>query len=379
MLFIGLNPSTADEERDDPTVNRCIDFARTWGYGGMYIANLFAFRSKDPKEMMKAQDPIGPENDAWLEKLSKSAPLIVAAWGNEGGHRQRSSAVRRMIPHLHCLSVNDNGEPGHLLYLPANNRPRPMPQCHGEYLDEALVEAYVSGFYGFGRWDAKVWFVGVEEAGGCRKEEVQKRLGGWNYCGRNEIEDAPIFYPLCGNSSWHGDRAIVQATWGQLIGMLLLARGQDDSEDAILDYQCSTFGSTTGETCLAELLPLPSPNTGDWKYAEWSTLPWLKSRAAYFSAIAPLREKELKRRIEMHSPQVVIFYGLELPGGISLLPKWSSIAGGWFHQGLSDKKLLLWRESGKTAYFVTRHPVAESDECFREIGRHLRDTHGHRF
>ena len=92
-MFVGLNPSTADETDDDPTIRRCIVFAKDWGYGGLCMANLFAYRATDPSNMFSAQDPIGPQNDVWLERLAKDAGIVVAAWGNHGGHLGRSKIV----------------------------------------------------------------------------------------------------------------------------------------------------------------------------------------------------------------------------------------------------------------------------------------------
>lgn len=124
-MFIGLNPSTADERVDDPTLRRTMDFARRWGYGGVGNGNLFAFRATDPKDMMAADDPVGPENDAWLDRLAAEAGLVVAAWGNGGGFLGRSQAIRSRLENLHCLKVNASGEPAHPLYQRADTRPVP--------------------------------------------------------------------------------------------------------------------------------------------------------------------------------------------------------------------------------------------------------------
>ncbi len=126
VMFIGLNPSTADETMDDPTLRRTMDFARRWGYGGVGNGNLFAYRATDPKAMMGAADPVGPDNDAWLQRLAAEAGLVVAAWGNDGGFQERSAAVRAMLPELHCLKVNASGEPAHPLYQRADTVPRPF-------------------------------------------------------------------------------------------------------------------------------------------------------------------------------------------------------------------------------------------------------------
>lgn len=117
VMFVGLNPSTADETQDDPTIRRCIAFAKAWGYAGLCMTNLFAFRATDPKDMRAAAEPIGPANDEHLRTLADGAGVIVAAWGANGTHLGRDVAVRKMLPALHCLALTKGGHPGHPLYL----------------------------------------------------------------------------------------------------------------------------------------------------------------------------------------------------------------------------------------------------------------------
>lgn len=124
--FIGLNPSTADENDLDPTLRRIRSFCEREGLGGFIMLNLFAFRSTDPKRMLAAEDPVGPENDRWIESVCRSAHLVVAAWGNHGSHQNRDLHVARMLGHagvtLRCLGTNANGSPKHPLYVPGNAR-----------------------------------------------------------------------------------------------------------------------------------------------------------------------------------------------------------------------------------------------------------------
>jgi hypothetical protein len=124
-MFIGLNPSTADEENDDPTVRRCIAFAKSWGFDGLCMTNLFAYRSTDPVVMLAQDDPIGPDNDRTLTDLGIAAGVVVAAWGVRGVHRGRGEAVRRMLPNIHYLRLTRDGHPGHPLYLPKTLMPHP--------------------------------------------------------------------------------------------------------------------------------------------------------------------------------------------------------------------------------------------------------------
>ena len=125
-MFIGLNPSTADETEDDPTIRRCIGFAKDWGFGGLCMVNLFAYRATDPGDMMSSEDPVGPENDIWLKKLPADAGIIVAAWSNGGSYLGRSKEIVRMLPNLKCLKMNKSGEPAHPLYLPSSATPTGM-------------------------------------------------------------------------------------------------------------------------------------------------------------------------------------------------------------------------------------------------------------
>jgi hypothetical protein len=126
VLFIALNPSTADDRVDDPTIRRCIGYARDWGFGGLNVANLFAFRATHPADLKAADDPVGPRNDWWLRKLSAEAELVVAGWGNHGRFMNRADAVRHHLESIHCLKMNRSGEPAHPLYLRKSLRPRLM-------------------------------------------------------------------------------------------------------------------------------------------------------------------------------------------------------------------------------------------------------------
>ena len=117
VMFIGLNPSTADEVQDDPTVRRCIRFAQRWGYGGFCMTNLFAFRATDPKEMKAQEEPIGPLNDEWLVEIAQGAGIVVAAWGVHGVHMNRENRVINILEDLCCLGITKEGHPRHPLYM----------------------------------------------------------------------------------------------------------------------------------------------------------------------------------------------------------------------------------------------------------------------
>lgn len=123
-IIIGLNPSTADEVQDDPTIRRCVGFAQREGCGRLIMLNLFAFRATDPKVMKAAADPVGPDNDLHLmqETTAPGTRLVIAAWGTHGKFRGRGGKVKwllRTVP-MYALNVTKDGHPGHPLYLPAD-------------------------------------------------------------------------------------------------------------------------------------------------------------------------------------------------------------------------------------------------------------------
>lgn len=123
-MFIGLNPSTADEVVNDRTVSRCIQFAKDWGYGALCMTNLFAFRATDPEVMKAHPEPVGKDTDAVLVALAKNAGVVVAAWGNDGKHLGRAQQVVSFLPNLHCLKVTKEGQPNHPLYLSKALKPK---------------------------------------------------------------------------------------------------------------------------------------------------------------------------------------------------------------------------------------------------------------
>jgi hypothetical protein len=115
-----LNPSTADESADDPTIRRCIGFARGWGYGGLEVVNLFALRATDPRELRRSSDPIGLSNDAYLRDAAARAGAMVIAWGAHGVFRSRGAAALELLSpraRLLALGWTNGGEPRHPLYL----------------------------------------------------------------------------------------------------------------------------------------------------------------------------------------------------------------------------------------------------------------------
>jgi len=124
MLFIMLNPSTADAVDDDPTIRRCTSFAQRENCGMIEVVNLFAFRATDPKELKTAEEPIGADNDEIIVMAAEEADIIVCAWGTNGALYERNEKVISLLQSVEkpimCLGKTKDGHPKHPLYLPAN-------------------------------------------------------------------------------------------------------------------------------------------------------------------------------------------------------------------------------------------------------------------
>lgn len=128
VLFVMLNPSTADAETDDATIRRCVRFARDWGYARLAVGNLYAYRATDPNALGEVEDPVGPENDDWLLELQGSGATI-AAWGANAWARRRECEAIALLTYggslgLDCLGQTKSLAPRHPLYVPATARPR---------------------------------------------------------------------------------------------------------------------------------------------------------------------------------------------------------------------------------------------------------------
>lgn len=129
LLFVMLNPSTADERVLDPTVRRCLGYAMAWGYGRMDVVNIFAVRSTDPSELYHNEDPVGADNNAAITQAANEADMVIAAWGNHGEFKNRGrqvSALLRGIKPLYALGMTKLAQPKHPLYLSKDLKPFSM-------------------------------------------------------------------------------------------------------------------------------------------------------------------------------------------------------------------------------------------------------------
>ncbi len=117
VVFIGLNPSTADEVKNDPTVSRMISFSKSLSFGSVSVCNLFAFRATRPSNLKKAEDPIGKDNDKFIFSEIKNADKVIACWGNHGKFLNRSNDFLKNLDNFNHFGFTKIGEPRHILYL----------------------------------------------------------------------------------------------------------------------------------------------------------------------------------------------------------------------------------------------------------------------
>lgn len=128
VQFVMLNPSTATERQNDPTVERCERRARALGHGGLCVTNIFAWRDTDPRRMRRAGDPIGPRNDDILREAATEADITICAWGTHGAHLQRGAEVLALLratgAPLYHLGLSQGGHPKHPLYIAYRQTPQ---------------------------------------------------------------------------------------------------------------------------------------------------------------------------------------------------------------------------------------------------------------
>ncbi|MCV7255651.1 DUF1643 domain-containing protein [Mycobacterium hackensackense] len=129
LAWVMLNPSTADGSTNDPTIRRCIAFAKAWGFGGITVVNLYALRATDPKQLWQHADPVGPDNDAELANVAECYSLVMLAWGSNAAPG-RAADVLRILSRVYdrsgklaVLGWTKGGQPRHPLYVRADTHP----------------------------------------------------------------------------------------------------------------------------------------------------------------------------------------------------------------------------------------------------------------
>jgi hypothetical protein len=232
-----------------------------------------------------------------------------------------------------------------------------------DLFDDQLLSEFIQNFYGYGNYSGQFWFIGMEEGGGNSFSEINNRLSAWANRGRNELEGLAEYHKDIGLMDWFNEKPRLQSTWNKLIRILLSSSGKIPTTEQVREYQKTLLGRLIGDTCLLELLPLPSPSIGQWLYAQYSQLPHLRDRETYRQECIASRIIHLQDRINQYQPKVVIFYSL------SYQEYWKKIAGVDFLLQGSDKILTGRNES--TLFVMTKHPAAQgvTSEYFHQVGQ----------
>jgi hypothetical protein len=179
-------------------------------------------------------------------------------------------------------------------------------------LDDALLEAFARGFFGYGDHRARYWFVGMEEGGGGSEEEIKRRLEAWDSRGRRELEDLAGFHEAFGGDEKWFRKRNVQPTWGRLIRIFLAAEGIEADLETVRNYQCDRLARSGSAMALLEVMPLPSPTIAHWLYKSMTISTLFRSRAGY-EALRQVRLQRIQELINTHRPPFVITYGGSRP------------------------------------------------------------------
>lgn len=228
-------------------------------------------------------------------------------------------------------------------------------------LDADRLRAFMRTFYGYGNWNAPLWFVGMEEGGGADLKEIAVRLASWD---GSELMDIREFHRGLQGIDWFAERPRLQSTWSKLIRIALCAEQAPCSGEAARKYQRDDLAKGTGRTALIELLPLPSRSLGDWIYAELN-LPELADRDQYSEHLKDRRIRTIRARIDEYRPAAVVFYGL------ACRSDWQKIADAEFEFTATSRHGVA--QTGSTRFILTRHPVARgtTNDEFCAIGSEL--------
>lgn len=232
--------------------------------------------------------------------------------------------------------------------------------------DDKLLKSFMDGFFGYGNYRGDYWFIGMEEGGGKTPDEITKRLSAWETRGRNELEDLAEFHLAFDRERFSKrfmEPVVLSRTWRKLIQILLIAAGEEPSTETVKEYQRERLGRQNGDSCLLELLSLPSPRTDYWHYSTFSTLPCLVDRETYRKNVRPHRIRHLRKRIEDYRPKVVVFYST------TYRKHWAEIISPVDVRPTGPEGILTGSD-GTTLFAVVRHPSARgiTNSYFDGIG-----------
>jgi len=181
-------------------------------------------------------------------------------------------------------------------------------------LSTEILKEYIATFYGYGNWvTSKFWFIGIEEGGGNKIENVEKRLESWELLGKHDLIDCYDHHWKMNSYTEQSIKKPHSRTWTRLILTKLSFQSKNTNTADVLNLQLTDWGNLLSDNLLIELFPLPSPGVKDWFYPDWvdltSDLSFLKCRDSYKETVVSNRVKNIKAKVEQHKPSVVLFYG----------------------------------------------------------------------
>ncbi|HEX9161448.1 MAG TPA: hypothetical protein VF980_07035 [Thermoanaerobaculia bacterium] len=228
------------------------------------------------------------------------------------------------------------------------------------------MRAYLRTFFGYGQLRARYWFIGLEEGGVRTLDEFLTRLDAWSRCGQPELVDLASFHHQIGVDEWFRDPVPLQRTWRALMRARFAAEGVENvSTEQLRRFQARQLGSSSGDTALLELLPLPARGRAPdepWIYQPLGIAD-LASRERYIAAYTDLRRDALTKMVRNYQPRAVVTYGD--------VQRWRTRLGA--DTSLNAK---AWTTTvGATVIVCSPHPEgARANAHWDEIGRYIRAT-----
>jgi len=244
-------------------------------------------------------------------------------------------------------------------------------------LNQTTLSNRLQSFWGFGNYESKYWFIGMEEGGGDNIQEVSKRLSVWEKFGSPELIDNFEYHKGISGYGYenHFEGKIkLQPTWAKLIRAYLNIENpnRNYSADDIKKFQAKYWGRLNSNNCLLDIFPLPSPSANNWHYDKWCEIPILRNRDTYKNALQSERVNTLQKRISTYKPKVVMFYAF----GDEYLKFWEQVAEINFteknnYKIFRDKSVYLSKKD-ESIFVVTYQPSAIwNNEYWDNVGRFI--------
>ena len=235
--------------------------------------------------------------------------------------------------------------------------------------DYQLLQDYSERFYGYGSWNSKIWFIGMEEGGkgSASESAVQKRLELWQKRGARDVENAPEFYSeLSYAGEWFGLQPKLQPTWKQLIRILFYVKRKTPTKDSMLAFQAGNWGRPECEAAIFEMFALPAENSAAWPYPAFTNAWFLKSRGLHTHLFYNSRAAYFRQKIQNNHPECLIFYGT----GYEFLIE-GVIRHSFESTPINGLKAVI--VEGVNCFLI-RHPAARNgvdDAYFEKAGRYI--------